>query len=90
VVRETAGVLAFHHTRPSYPVHIVVVPRRHIESLSDLRDEDAALIVELMLVIRDIAAEVTSQCGAARVTTNTGVYQDSKHLHFHVLGSDPL
>ena len=84
VVAETDTVLAFHHTRPAYPVHIVVVPKRHVPSL--LADEaDDALLTALFAVIRQVAAQITAEHGACRVITNLGRYQDSKHLHFHLV-----
>jgi len=89
-VKETANVLAFKHTRPSYPVHIVVIPKRHIASLTTLSTEDDGLLVEMMSVIREIAAEVVAEYGACRVITNLGEYQESKHLHWHVVSGDRL
>jgi histidine triad (HIT) family protein len=79
---ETANALAFRHTRPFWETHIVVIPKRHISSLLML-DNDAILI-DIFAVIREIATEIVAKRGAARVLTNLGDYQDSKHLHFHV------
>jgi histidine triad (HIT) family protein len=90
VVMETADVLAFHHTRPFWPVHIVVVPKRHVPSLIDLGGADEALLHEVLAVVRRVAARVTREHGACRVLTNLGRYQDSKHLHFHVNAGEPL
>jgi len=90
VVAETAEILAFHHTRPFWPLHIVVVPKHHVPSLTDLGDADPAVITALMDVVREIAADVEREHGAARVLTNLGRYQDSKHLHFHVTSGEPL
>ena len=84
VVRETANVLAYYHTRPFWPVHIVVIPKRHITSLLTLEDSDDALLLELLRVVREVAKEVMTEHGACRVLTNLGQYQDSKHLHWHV------
>ena len=89
VVRETEDVLAFHHTRPFWPVHIVVVPRSHVPSLVDLGDAGEELLAKLVSVVREVAAEVLAEHGAARVLTNLGRYQDSKHLHFHVSSGEP-
>jgi len=84
VVRDTENVLAFHHTRPHWQIHIVVVPKIHIPSLTDLGGHEVSLVYDLLDVVRDVAAEVEAQYGACRVVTNLGKYQDSKHLHFHV------
>lgn len=87
-VRETANVLAYHHTRPFWETHIVVIPKRHIGSLLDLTPDDDVLLAEIFQVVREVAAAVMEKHGAARVLTNLGDYQDSKHLHFHVYAGE--
>ncbi|MFT7542320.1 MAG: histidine triad (HIT) family protein [Gammaproteobacteria bacterium] len=89
VVEETESVLAYHHTRPFWPVHIVVIPKLHVPSLIDLGTAPERLLSELLEVVRRVAKNVTDEHGAARVLTNLGRYQDSKHLHFHVNCGDP-
>jgi histidine triad (HIT) family protein len=89
-VLETDDALAFHHTRPFWPVHIVVIPKRHVPSLTDLGDAGDALLHAVLAVVRQVAAEVTARHGACRVLTNLGHYQESKHLHFHVNSGEPL
>ncbi|AIQ57811.1 HIT family protein [Paenibacillus borealis] len=89
-VIETDNVLANHHTRPFYPVHIVAIPKRHISSLITLQDSDNDLLLELIGVIKQVAAQVTGEYGACRVSTNLGNYQDSKHLHWHISYGEPL
>lgn len=89
-VTETDLILAFYHTRPFYPLHIVVIPKRHIESLITLDPNEHALILELFGIIRQIASEVVAERGACRVVTNIGDYQDSKHLHFHIISGDMI
>ncbi|MFF7929206.1 HIT family protein [Streptomyces mirabilis] len=84
VVMETDRVLAFHHTRPAHPVHIVVVPKEHIPSLVDLGDDNADLLLEVMDVVREVAGKVRAEPGAVSITTNEGLYQESKHMHWHV------
>lgn len=81
-VLETERVLAYHHTRPFWPVHIVVVPKQHVDSLLTVEND---LLIELMDIAKKVAATVLKEHGAVRVLTNLGEYQDSKHLHFHVL-----
>ena len=87
-VLETDDVLAFHHTRPYWPVHIVVIPKVHVPSLTDLGDHPVELVHKVLAVVREIAASVESEHGACRVLTNLGDYQDSKHLHFHVASGE--
>lgn len=81
---ESENVIAYHHTRPHYPVHIVVVPKKHIPSFTDRSDDDEAIIQEMLRVIKTVAKKVEDEQGAARISTNLGKYQDSKHLHFHI------
>jgi histidine triad (HIT) family protein len=88
VVAETETVLAFRHTRPFWPVHIVVIPKVHISSL--LTIEDNALLIELLEVVKRVANDVIDEHSAARVLTNLGEYQDSKHLHFHVISGKQI
>ena len=84
IVMETEDVLAFHHTRPYWALHIVVIPKLHIPSLTDLGGHSVELLHRLMDVVRQVASQVEREHGACRVITNLGEYQDSKHLHFHV------
>ncbi|MET8605680.1 HIT family protein [Streptomyces rubiginosohelvolus] len=84
-VVETDRVLAFHHTNPSYPVHIVVIPKEHVPSLTDLGNAEEGLLLEVFAVVREVAAGVEKEYGASSVTTNLGLYQESKHLHWHVV-----
>lgn len=90
VVAETATVLAFQHTRPAWPAHIVVVPKQHAASLIDLGPGGEELLGDVIAMVRQVAERVTTDNGACRVVTNLGAYQDSKHLHFHVLSGDRL
>ena len=90
IVTETDNVLAYHHTRPFWPEHIVVIPKRHVGSLLAIETQDAPLLLELLTVIREVAAKVVAEHGACRVLTNLGEYQDSKHLHWHICFGDPL
>jgi histidine triad (HIT) family protein len=89
-VLETENVLAYYHTRPFYPVHIVTIPKKHIPSLVTLEEDDDALLIELMNIVKKVASNVVLEHGACRVITNLGKYQDSKHLHFHVVFGQPL
>ena len=78
---ESEQVLAYHHTRPFWETHIVVIPKVHVNNLLTVEND---LLIELLDVVRKVASDVLSKENAARVLTNLGDYQDSKHLHFHV------
>ncbi len=84
-ILETENVFAYYHTRPAYEVHAVVIPKKHVSSLITISDKDNDLLLELLSVVKQVAARVVSEKGACRVITNLGEYQDSKHLHWHVV-----
>ena len=86
IVKETSTVIAYHHTKPFWPVHIVVTPKQHVSSLLELEGE---LQAEILEVVKSVASSVNDEYGACRVLTNLGEYQDSKHLHFHVSSGEP-
>ncbi len=86
VVVETVTVIAFRHTRPHYATHIVVAPKRHVDSLLDLAAGDP-LVGELIAVVQEVSRLVIDERSGAHVVTNLGKFQDSGHLHFHV-GAD--
>lgn len=79
---ESDSILAFHHTKPSFRTHIVVIPKKHISSLLEA---DSELLLEIMTVVKDIATKVMKINSGCRVITNLGRYQDSKHFHWHVV-----
>ncbi|WLD94610.1 HIT domain-containing protein [Alkalihalobacillus sp. AL-G] len=84
-VYETENILAYYHTKPAYEVHIVAIPKKHIPSLTKINESDNDLFNELMNVVRIVASQVELEYGACRVITNLGDYQDSKHLHWHIV-----
>ena len=81
-------VVAFHDIAPRAPVHVLVIPRRHITSLANTSENDRQILGTLLLA----AAEVARRTGIAetgyRVVTNngSGAGQSVFHLHLHVLG----
>lgn len=91
-VYESEQVVAFTDIQPSAPVHILVVPRRHLSSVHDLGAEDAQLALELMVGVNRVASELNLTANGYRVVTNVGAWggQTVPHLHFHVLGGREL
>ena len=90
-VYEDDELLAFNDVAPQAPVHFLIVPKKHMASLDDTTDEDAALLAHIMLKIKDIAKDLGLENGY-RVVINTGEdgMQSVKHLHVHVLGKRRL
>jgi histidine triad (HIT) family protein len=86
-VHEDEYSVAFADIDPKAPVHLLVVPRRHIASLSEATAEDRELLGRLLLTAKDLAAKQNLGKGY-RITINTGEEggQTVDHLHLHVLG----
>jgi histidine triad (HIT) family protein len=88
VVYEDERVLAFNDINPQAPTHVLVVPKRHIESLNDLKEEDDRLIGELVRRAAAIAKERGLSAGGFRTVFNTNrdAGQTVFHIHLHLLG----
>ncbi|MGH9174593.1 MAG: histidine triad nucleotide-binding protein [Vicinamibacterales bacterium] len=91
-VFEDEAVVAFRDVQPAAPVHILVVPREHIRSISDLGDDDGPVAAAMMLAARQIAVQEGLAERGYRVVVNTGEWggQTVDHLHLHVLGGRQL
>jgi len=89
-VASSENAVAFDDIAPSAPVHVLVVPKRHIASLRDL--DDPLLAAELLALTRSVADEKGLLESGYRVVSNNGAEagQTVFHLHFHVLGGKPL
>ena len=91
-VYEDEEILAFRDINPVAPVHILVIPKKHITSLVDLKREDEILIGKIYMVINKIAKQESIDEKGFRVIVNCGEDggQEVKHLHFHLLGGKKL
>jgi histidine triad (HIT) family protein len=91
-VYEDDRVLAFHDINPIAPVHILVVPKRHIPSLLAIQSDDQELVGELHLALQHVAKEMGVADSGFRVITNTGTHgqQTVHHLHYHLIGGRQL
>jgi histidine triad (HIT) family protein len=92
VVYEDDRVMAFHDINPQAPVHVLVIPKEHIPTVNDLKEEHAELIGHIFLVIKKIAKELGIAESGYRVLVNCNSDggQEIYHLHFHLLGGKPL
>jgi diadenosine tetraphosphate (Ap4A) HIT family hydrolase len=87
-LRETATLVAFAHPSPSYPVHILLVPRRAYASLLDLPACDAstdAFLRDLFETVQSLVRELGLEEGGYRLVANGGAYQEAPILHFHLI-----
>ena len=92
IVYEDEEILAFRDINPVAPVHILVIPKKHIESLVHLNKEDEALVGRIYTVINKIAKQEGINEKGFRVVVNCGEDggQEVKHLHFHIIGGKKL
>lgn len=88
VVYEDDRVLAFRDINPQAPVHILIIPRKHIETSLDIKEEDASLIGHIYLVASRLARKEKIDKSGFRVVTNCNrdAGQAVFHLHMHLLG----
>lgn len=92
VVYEDDDVVAFHDIRPQAPTHVLVIPRKHVQSLEHAQDADEALLGKLLLRTRAIARTLGLAEGGYRVVINTGddAGQTVPHVHAHLVGGRSL
>lgn len=91
-VYEDEEILAFKDINPAAPIHILVIPKKHIKSLVELEKEDEILVGKIYTVINKIAESQGVKEKGYRVIVNCGKDggQEVGHLHFHLLAGKPL
>jgi histidine triad (HIT) family protein len=91
VVDETETLVAFRDINPKASVHVLVIPKQHLSSASELTGEHGGLLAEMFEMMASIARE-ESLSGGHRIVTNIGpdAGQSVPHLHFHLLGGRSL
>jgi histidine triad (HIT) family protein len=92
IVYQDDVVLAFKDIRPVAPVHVLIVPRKHIESVSSLQSEDLPLIGAIFMAAAKLAKDFGIEESGYRVVVNNGpdAGQSVFHLHYHLLGGRPM
>src|SRR5207302_9352366 len=92
VIYKDERCLAFRDTNPQSPVHVLVVPRDHLDSLDDAAQKDEAPLGHLLRVAARVANEQGLSESGYRTVINTGAGagQSIFHVHVHVLGGRPL
>lgn len=92
IVYEDDHCLAFHDVSPQAPIHVLVIPKKEIESLEQLTADDAPLLGHIWIVIPQIARQLGLGEDGYRVVVNCGRDggQSVNHLHYHILGGRPM
>ena len=86
------GVLAFRDISPKAPVHVLVIPERHVESVAGVAGLDGTERAAMLEFIADVASDLGLDDSGYRVTTNHGpdARQSVFHLHWHIMGGAQL
>jgi len=87
-IKETERVLAYYHTKPNWTVHIVIIPKQHVARLVEL--QDMSVIQEIFEIAQEIIKEKGFADSNYKIITNGGSFQDSQHLHFHLVSGKPV
>ena len=82
-LRETETLMAFHHPKPSYQFHILLVPKKAVASLNDFDSTDTNFLSDLYSTVQSLVTEFN--LAAYRLIVNGGEYQDFPQLHFHLV-----
>ena len=92
IIFQDEEMTAFWDQRPAAPIHILIVPNRHISSVNEVEQEDAALLGRLMLKAREIAVEQGVRDKGYRLLVNVGKEggQSVFHLHLHLFAGPHL
>lgn len=92
VVYEDEKILAFKDINPEAPVHILIIPKVHIDSAQDISESNSNIISHIFEIIPKLAKDLGVDEKGFRVVTNIGEHggQTVKHLHFHLLGGRNL
>ncbi|HDH99195.1 MAG TPA: histidine triad nucleotide-binding protein [bacterium] len=88
IVYEDEKIIAFKDIHPVAPVHILVVPKRHIDSVEDLKEEDRELAGRLILVAKKVARQFSINKSGYKLVFNVGRGggQIIDHIHLHLIG----
>lgn len=92
IVYEDDEILVFNDIKPVTPIHMLVIPKKHIESIVDIEDLDKELMGKTCLKIKEVAKLKKIDENGFRVVVNCGENggQMVKHLHFHILAGKKL
>ena len=92
IVYEDESVLAFRDVRPLAPAHILIIPKRHIESIADISKEDEALMGHMVYVAKSIAEDLQISSKGYKLLFRVGADggQEVPHIHLHLIGGAPL
>ena len=91
-VYEDDWILAFNDINPAAPVHILIIPKKHIANINHLQSEDEPIAGRMLTATKEIAKKIEIAEDGYRLIINTGPngHQEVPHLHLHLLGGHPM
>lgn len=90
IITETENVLVINNIAPQAPVHYLIMPKKHIENISALDQNDACYSVEMLTIARDLGNNVPSKSFNLISNNGSAAGQSVFHLHFHFLSGKNL
>ncbi|MDD5464698.1 MAG: histidine triad nucleotide-binding protein [Candidatus Moranbacteria bacterium] len=93
IVFENKEIIAFKDIHPLAPVHILIIPKKHIASINEVNDPaDVELLGKMIVTARDIAKELSIAEDGYKLLFRTGKHggQEMDHIHLHLIGGAPL
>jgi len=89
-VLETEHLLAFHHPRPAYPLHLLLLPKKEISELGEISATDQPFLLDLYASVQQLVERFGLEASGYRLIVNGGAYQDFPRLHFHLVSGTSL
>ncbi len=91
-VYEDDLVFAFNDINPAAPVHVLIIPKKHIQDNNHISAEDEAITGRMFTAVKEIAAQLGIAEDGYRLIMNTGPHghQEVPHLHLHLIGGHPM
>lgn len=92
IIYEDDEIIAFNDIRPIAPVHILIIPKEHIESVNDLEDKDTELIGKMIILAKKIAINLDIAPNGYKLLFRVGEWggQEVPHIHLHLIGGAKL
>ena len=89
-LHETDSLLAFYHPKPTYPFHVLLVPKKQVTSLETLSIDDNQFLEDVFATVKQLVRTFKLEKGGYRLIVNGGKYQEFGLLHFHLISDERL
>lgn len=92
IIYEDDAVLAFRDIHPLAPVHVLIIPKKHIKTINELSDSDEGLAGHMILIAKKLAHDLKTSANGYKLLFRVNVWggQEVPHLHLHLIGGARL